>query len=103
MMVLDLTSTGLDGWEVEKILDKIGISTSKSTIPDDSNPPFKPSGLRIGTPAMTTRGIKEADAVRVVEFIHDAITHRNKSEILESIRAEVVDFCLAFPVPGIRR
>ena len=55
MIVLDFSGTELDGTITEKALDYIGISTSKSTIPDDPNPPFRPSGLRIGTPAMTTR------------------------------------------------
>jgi len=55
MIVLDLSGTQLNGTIVEQALDEIGISTSKSTIPDDPNPPYRPSGLRIGTPAMTTR------------------------------------------------
>jgi len=102
MMVLDLTSTGMHGWEVQEILDKVGISTSKSTIPDDPNPPFKPSGLRIGTPAMTTRGIKEADAKRVVDVIHEAINHKDQPEILDQLRQKVVEFCSKFPVPGVK-
>lgn len=103
MMILDLTATGLHWGEVQEILDKVGISTSKSTIPDDPNPPFKPSGLRIGTPAMTTRGMKEEDMRSVVSFIHEAIVHRDEPEMLDAIRREVMDFCLAFPIPGIRR
>ena len=103
MMILDFTGTGLHGWEVQEILDKVGISTSKSTIPDDPNPPFKPSGLRIGTPAMTTRGMKEADAKRVVEFIHEAITHRDQPDILRKIKQEVVRFCEDFPVPWTKK
>lgn len=55
MIVVDFSETELNGTIVEKALDEIGISTSKSTIPDDPNPPYRPSGLRIGTPAMTTR------------------------------------------------
>ena len=102
MIVLDLTDLGLHGWEVQEILDKVGISTSKSTIPDDPNPPFKPSGLRIGTPAMTTRGMKEADTKRVVEFIHEAITHRDQPEQLWQIRQKVIDFCQKFPVPATK-
>lgn len=102
MMILDFSETDLHGWEVQEILDKVWISTSKSTIPDDPNPPFRPSGLRIGTPAMTTRGLKEVDATRVVDFIHEAITHREHPEMLEKIRKEVAEFCLLFPVPGIK-
>ena len=55
MIVIDFSGHEIDGAQAEKLLDQIGISTSKSTIPDDPNPPFRPSGLRIGTPAMTTR------------------------------------------------
>jgi glycine hydroxymethyltransferase len=87
---------------VQEILDKVGISTSKSTIPDDPNPPFKPSGLRIGTPAMTTRGIKEADAKRIVDIIHEAITHKDQPEILDQLRQKVIEFCKQFPVPGAK-
>jgi glycine hydroxymethyltransferase len=87
---------------VQEILDKVGISTSKSTIPDDPNPPFKPSGLRIGTPAMTTRGIKEADAKRVVDIIHEAITNKDQPEILDQLRQNVIEFCSKFPVPGAK-
>lgn len=87
---------------MQEILDKVGISTSKSTIPDDPNPPFKPSGLRIGTPAMTTRGIKEADAKRVVDIIHEAIIHRDQPEILDQLRQNVIEFCKQFPVPGVK-
>ena len=55
MIVMDFTGTQLDGKQAELLLDEVGISTSKSTIPNDPNPPFKPSGLRLGMPAMTTR------------------------------------------------
>lgn len=72
MIVIDFVGTQLDGSISEKALDKIGISTSKSTIPDDPNPPFRPSGLRIGTPAMTTRGVKENDMRTIVDFMHQA-------------------------------
>lgn len=59
MVIVDFTDTKLDGALAEKVLEKVGISVSKSTIPNDPNPPFRPSGMRIGTPAMTTRGVKE--------------------------------------------
>jgi glycine/serine hydroxymethyltransferase len=60
IIVIDFSGTEMDGKKSELTLDAIGISTSKSTIPDDPNPPFRPSGLRLGLPAMTTRGIREA-------------------------------------------
>lgn len=69
LIVMDFTGTGLDGKQAELLLDHVGISTSKSTIPNDPNPPFKPSGLRIGMPAMTTRGFKEKEMLWLVEMI----------------------------------
>ena len=90
-----------DGTKAEKALDRIGISTSKSTIPDDPNPPFRPSGLRIGTPAMTTRGIKETDMRQIVSFMHEAFTHADDSDYLDTLQNRVRDFSLKFPVPSL--
>lgn len=101
MIILDFSWTEINGSIAEKTLDKIGISTSKSTIPDDPNPPFKPSGLRIGMPAMTTRWVKEEDTKRIAEFIDKALKNKDNEEILEQIKWEVKSFCKAFPVPGI--
>lgn len=91
----------IDGTKAEKILDMIGISTSKSTIPDDPNPPYRPSGLRIGTPAMTTRGVKEHDMRQIVHFIHEAFTHGDDKSYLENLHKQVIEFSLQFPVPGL--
>ena len=67
MVILDLSNSDIpNGSVAEKALDTIGISTSKSTIPDDPNPPFRPSGLRVGIQAMTTRGVKEDDVKQIV-------------------------------------
>lgn len=102
MVVVNFQGTDIDGAIAEKTLDKIGISTSKSTIPDDPNPPFRPSGLRIGMPAMTTRGVKEADTAKIVEFMDRAFKNHDNEEMLTSIKQEVVEFCKQFPVPGIK-
>ena len=91
-----------DGTKAEKALDRIGISTSKSTIPDDPNPPFRPSGLRIGTPAMTTRGVKETDMRQIVGFMHESFTHAGDSDYLDSLKTRVVEFSLRFPVPSLQ-
>ncbi|MDD3263041.1 MAG: serine hydroxymethyltransferase [Candidatus Absconditabacteria bacterium] len=101
MVVVNFQGTSIDGSIAEKALDKIGISTSKSTIPDDPNPPFRPSGLRIGMPAMTTRGVKESDTVKIVDFMDRAFKNHDNEEALKMIEQEVKDFCKAFPVPGI--
>ena len=84
----------------EKVLDKVGISVSKSLIPNDMRPAFAPSGLRIGTPAMTTRGMSESDARRVAHLIDRAIKQRNNSSELSVLRDEVITFAQRFPLPG---
>jgi len=101
MVILDFTGTDLDGSVAEKTLDKIWISTSKSTIPDDPNPPFRPSGLRIWLPAMTTRGVKEEDTRKIINFIDQAFKNKDNEEVLAGLKNEVKEFCKAFPVPGI--
>lgn len=101
MIVLDFSGTDLDGTITEKALDHIGISTSKSTIPDDPNPPFRPSGLRIGTPAMTTRGVKEDDMKQIVDFMDRAFKNHANPEYLAWLQQEVQTMALKFPVPGL--
>lgn len=102
MMVVDcMKSWNLDGKAVEQLFDRIGITASKSTIPDDSNPPFRPSGLRLGTPAMTTRGMKEAEIDQLVEFMLRALANRANTAKLDTLHSEVRAFCEAFPVPGV--
>ncbi len=88
----------MDGKKSELTLDAIGISTSKSTIPDDPNPPFRPSGLRLGLPAMTTRGIREDDARIIGDFIDRALKNADNEEYLKALREEVRTFCRRFPV-----
>jgi len=101
LMVVDMTSKDLRGKDTEIILDKVGISSSRSTIPNDPNPPANPSGVRFGTPAITTRGMKEEEIKKIVTWINAAIEHRDESEVLEQIKKEVRDMCLAFPIPSI--
>ena len=101
MVIVDFSWTEIDGSVAEKTLDKIWISTSKSTIPDDPNPPFKPSGLRIWLPAMTTRGVKEAEVKQIVEFMDQALKNRENEEIVAELKNKVREMSLSFPVPGI--
>ena len=82
------------------MLDKVGISVSKSLVPNDMRPAFAPSGLRIGTPAMTTRGMSESDARTVAHLIDRAINQRNNSSELSVLRDEVRAFAQRFPLPG---
>ena len=99
MMLLDFSKEEFDGGEVEKVLDKVGISVSKSLVPNDMRPAFAPSGLRIGTPAMTTRGITENEVKKIVSFIDRAIHNRENPAALDTLRQEVVAFSKNFPLP----
>lgn len=96
-------SFGVNGREVQDILDLIGLSANCNSIPDDPLPPFRPSGLRLGTPAMTTRGLKEKDMERVADWMLEAIKNRKDEKKLKSLRAEVREFCLQFPLPSDKR
>ncbi|MDI6777846.1 MAG: serine hydroxymethyltransferase [Patescibacteria group bacterium] len=102
MMVANtVQSFGIDGKLAEQTLDKISITVNKQIIPDDPNPPLKPSGIRLGTPAATTRGMKEDDMKKLGTWIVEALkNHQNESK-LEEIKKAVEKFCLKFPVPGI--
>ncbi len=101
MIVMDFSEESFSGWDIEKVLDKVWISTSKSTIPDDPNSPFNPSGLRIWMQAMTTRWVKEGDTRHIARFIHEAIQNRNDEEKLKIIHSEVVECCSHFPITSI--
>ena len=101
MVIVDFSGTQLDWSVAEKTLDAIWISTSKSTIPDDPNPPFRPSGLRIGLPAMTTRGVKEAEVKKIVEYMDEAFKNKDNEEVLAKLRNKVREISLKFPVPSL--
>lgn len=96
------SSFGIDGNVAETALDRIGLTLNKNAIADDPLPPFRPSGIRLGTPAMTTRGLKEDDMERVAEWMKQAIDARDDDEALESLREEVKAFALQFPLPNDR-
>jgi glycine hydroxymethyltransferase len=94
------TSFGVNGREVQDILDKVGLSANCNSIPDDPLPPFKPSGLRLGTPAMTTRGFEEEHMSQVAGWLEQSIKNRNDDKILNKLSNEVKEFCLQFPLPS---
>jgi glycine hydroxymethyltransferase len=101
MMVVDTTASfGVSGGLAERTLDKIRLSASKSTIPDDTRAPFDPSGLRIGTPAATSRGMVEKDMDQLAEWIYQAITHTEDEMFLERLNLDVQAYCKEFTVPG---
>lgn len=102
LMLVDLFgSKQITGKEAEKCLEHVGISINKNMIPFDPRKPMDPSGIRLGTPALTTRGTKEADMELVADLIDRALMNRTNETSLESIKKEVKEFSLKFPVPGI--
>lgn len=102
MMVINtVASFEIDGKEAEKVLDRVGITTNKQVIPDDPNPPLRPSGIRLGTPAATTRGMKEAEMKQIGEWIGNALKNNQDEAYLGELKRKVEAFCSKYPVPGI--
>ncbi len=87
------SSFGIDGKEAEIAMDKIGLTLNANAIPDDPLPRFRPSGIRLGTPAVTTRGAKEDDMEKIAEWMRWSIDNRDNDEVLAELRKEVVEFC----------
>jgi glycine hydroxymethyltransferase len=103
LMLVDVFSKGMLGSEAEKALDQAGITVNKNAIPFDTNPPLKPSGIRIGTPALTTRGMKENEMRQIAHWIAEALHHRTDASILAKVRKEVLSLCEEFPLYAERR
>ncbi len=102
-MLVDVFSKGMLGSEAEKTLDQAGITVNKNAIPFDVNPPMKPSGIRIGTPALTTRGMKEAEMRQVGRWISEALHQRTDAATLGKIRKQVLELADTFPLYPERR
>lgn len=94
------TSFGLDGKVVEEALDKIGLTLNKNAIANDTLPPYRPSGIRLGTPAITTRGLVESDMETIAEWMSQAIAAREDDARLAELKQEVKAFALRFPLPS---
>jgi glycine hydroxymethyltransferase len=103
LLLIDVFSKGMFGSEAEKALGEAAITVNKNAIPFDTNPPMKPSGVRIGTPALTTRGMKEGEMRRVGRWIAEALQHRNDAAVLSKIRGQVFELAEAFPLYPERR
>ena len=103
LMLVDVFEKGILGSEAEVALGKAGITVNKNTIPYDANPPLKASGIRIGTPALTTRGMKEPEMRQIATWIEKALARRSDDEALERIRAEVAELANQFPLYAWRR
>jgi len=94
-------SLGVTGKEAEAVLDEVGITVNKNVIADDTRSPLDPSGIRFGTPALTTRGFGEADSARVAELMLDALVGRDDIQTKLAIREEVREMALAHAVPEV--
>ena len=102
MMVLDcVASFGIDGRVAEEALDRVSITCNKQVIPDDPNPPLRPSGIRLGTPAATTRGMGEEQMQRLADWMLQALRHHDDAPALARLKEEVEATCRQFPVPGL--
>ena len=103
VMLVDVFAQGMLGSEAEKALGEAGITVNKNAIPFDTNPPLKPSGIRLGSPALTTRGMKEGEMRQVGRWISEALHHRKEAEVLARIRRQVLELAEAFPLYAERR
>ena len=98
LFLVDLQSKNLTGKQAEEALDFAGITVNKNTIPYDPQKPFITSGIRIGTPAITSRGMKEKDMIKIADFIERAIQNYTDIKTLQKIAKEVAIFCKKFPL-----
>jgi glycine hydroxymethyltransferase len=103
VMLVDVFAKGMLGSEAEKCLGEAAITVNKNAIPFDTNPPLKPSGIRIGTPALTTRGMKEPEMRQVGRWISEALQHRTDAAVLARVRRQVLELSEAFPLYADRR
>lgn len=101
MMLVDVhKSFGIDGKVVERALDAIGLTLNANAVPDDPLPPFKPSGIRLGTPAVTTRGLKQEHMIQIADWMKQAVDNRENPVKLAKIKKEVVKLARTFPLPS---
>lgn len=100
LLLIDLTNKKISGREAEQALGRAGITVNKNTVPFDPRSPFDPSGIRLGTPALTTRGMKESEMALIADWIDQAITHYQDEKKLVNIRQVVKELCQEFPLPS---
>jgi glycine hydroxymethyltransferase len=93
-------SLGVTGKEAQTVLDEVGITLNMNSIAGDTRKPLDPSGIRFGTPAITTRGFKEAECARVAELIIDTLRNKDDASHKATIKAEIKDLALQFPIPA---
>lgn len=101
LILADLTNKGVPGKQAQMMLDEVGITLNKNTVPFDPRSPMDPSGIRLGTPAVTTRGMKEPEMDRIADWLDRVISNIDDHALHAKIKEEVKEMCLKFPVPGI--
>jgi glycine hydroxymethyltransferase len=100
LMLVDLRPKDINGKQAQEVLDRAGITVNKNAIPFDTYPIFKPGGIRIGTPAVTTRGMKEEEMLEIADLLAEALQKRDDAEALTRVRDKVRDLTRRFPVPS---
>jgi glycine hydroxymethyltransferase len=98
LMLVDMHSRGITGRDAELALERAGMTVNKNAIPFDPLPPMKAGGIRIGTPAVTTRGMREPEMDKIAEWIAEVLTHLGDATIEQRVRAEVASFAARFPL-----
>jgi glycine hydroxymethyltransferase len=99
-VLVDLAPKGLDGNRAEKLLESVGLITNRNVIPSDSENPGKISGIRLGSSAVTARGMGTREMVKIAGWINDVIVNHDKRDVLDGISREVLELCRQFPVYG---
>jgi glycine hydroxymethyltransferase len=99
-MLVDLRPKELNGKEAQEVLDQAGITVNKNAIPFDTLPVFKPGGIRVGTPAVTTRGMKEEEMLEIADLLAEALQNRTDADALNRVREKVRDLTRRFPLPS---
>ncbi len=102
LILADLTNKNVPGKQAQIVLDTVGITLNKNTVPFDPRSPMDPSGIRLGTPAVTTRGMKEPEMERIADWLDRVISNIEDTALHAQIKEEVKEMCLKFPVPGIK-
>jgi glycine hydroxymethyltransferase len=101
LLLVDVTPEGISGKLAEKLLDECGITVNKNMIPFDTRKPFDPSGIRVGTPALTTRGMKADEMRRIGQWMLDALRQPDDARLKQEIHGQVRELCQQFPVPAV--
>ncbi|RLG26221.1 serine hydroxymethyltransferase, partial [Methanosarcinales archaeon] len=99
LSLIDLTKHGITGKDAEKLIEKVRIIVNKNTVPFETRSPFITSGIRVGTPAVTTRGMKDAEMRTIAECIATTIRERDHPKVLEEVSERVAELCKQHPVP----